>query len=86
MKKIYFKTAVCTCVLLALICPISIHASDATTPSLTMKPIDIKIDSVSPYINDVIIYIYRHYKGRLQYRRWNETRQVWVDPYWITLN
>ena len=32
---------------------------------------------------DVIVYQYRIYNGKRQYRRWNETRGYWVDPYWI---
>ena len=32
---------------------------------------------------DVIVYKYRIYNGKRQYRRWNETRGYWVDPYWI---
>ena len=32
---------------------------------------------------DVIVLKTREYQGRLQYRRWNETKGVWVDPYWI---
>lgn len=32
---------------------------------------------------DVIVRKYRNYHGVLQYRRWNETRGVWVDPDWI---
>lgn len=32
---------------------------------------------------DVIVYQYRIYNGKYQYRRWNETRGYWVDPYWI---
>ena len=35
---------------------------------------------------DVIIYKYRTYNGRLQYRRWNETQGYWVDPEWITMS
>ncbi|MFR3788360.1 MAG: hypothetical protein ACLTWR_13895 [Agathobaculum desmolans] len=34
---------------------------------------------------DVIVYKYRIYNGKQQYRRWNETRGYWVDPYWIDL-
>ena len=26
---------------------------------------------------------YRSYHGKLQYRRWNRTEKVWVDPDWI---
>ena len=32
---------------------------------------------------DVIVYKYRFESGKYQYRRWNETRGYWVDPYWI---
>ena len=32
---------------------------------------------------DVIVYKTRIYNGKQQYRRWNETRGYWVDPYWI---
>lgn len=35
---------------------------------------------------DVIEYKFRTYNGQLQYRRWNATRNYWVDPYWIDLN
>lgn len=31
----------------------------------------------------VIVYKFRNYKGRMQYRRWNETKGCWVDPAWI---
>jgi len=34
---------------------------------------------------DVIVTKFREYNGLLQYRRWNETRGYWVDPYWITI-
>ena len=32
---------------------------------------------------DVIVYKYRVENGKYKYRRWNETRGYWVDPYWI---
>ena len=32
---------------------------------------------------DVIVRYYRVHNGRLQYRRYNETRGYWVDPKWI---
>ena len=31
----------------------------------------------------LIVYKFRIYNGKQQYRRWNETRGYWVDPYWI---
>ena len=34
---------------------------------------------------DVIVYKFRVYNGKSQYRRWNETKGYWVDPYWIDL-
>lgn len=34
---------------------------------------------------DEIIYRYRVYNGIYQYRRWNETKECWVDPYWIDI-
>ena len=38
--------------------------------------------TIAPYA-DVIVYKYRIENGKQQYRRWNETRGYWVDPYWI---
>lgn len=40
--------------------------------------------SITP-LSDVIITKYRIYNGKRQYRRWNESRQCWVDAYWITI-
>ena len=37
-------------------------------------------DSVIAPCADVIVYKTRIYKGKRQYRRWNETRGYWVDP------
>lgn len=34
---------------------------------------------------DDIIIKYRKYNGKWQYRRWNDTKKIWVDPYWIDL-
>lgn len=39
---------------------------------------------ITPYA-DVIVKKYRDYNGVIQYRRWNETRGYWVDPYWISI-
>lgn len=33
--------------------------------------------------SDVITIKTRIYQGKYQYRRWNETKQCWVDPDWI---
>ena len=37
---------------------------------------------IAPYA-DVIVYKTRIYKGKQQYRRWNEARGYWVDPEWL---
>lgn len=42
-------------------------------------------NNISVYISDKIVYKYRTYNGVLQYRRWNETKKCWVDPYWINV-
>ena len=34
---------------------------------------------------DQIIYKYRIHNGVYQYRRWNETKNCWVDPCWLDL-
>lgn len=53
----------------------------------TYQPIAIQSNDsdsmIVPYA-DVIVIKTRLYKGKQQYRRWNETRGYWVDPYWIT--
>ena len=32
---------------------------------------------------DVVVTQKRCYKGNVQYRRWNDTRQYWVDEEWM---
>lgn len=39
--------------------------------------------NVESRIEDTIVYKYRVWNGRMQYRRWNVTRQCWVDPEWL---
>ena len=41
-------------------------------------------ETISPRADNIVIR-YRIYNGKLQYRRWNETKQEWVDPDWIDL-
>ena len=41
--------------------------------------------SIAPY-SDVYVTRYRVNNGKLQKRRWNETKGVWADPYWIDVN
>lgn len=41
--------------------------------------------TIIPY-TDTIVWKYRKINGKYQKRRWNETKQVWVDPDWIDVN
>lgn len=34
---------------------------------------------------DVIVTKYRWNVDHIEYRRWNQTQNKWVDPYWIDL-
>lgn len=47
-------------------------------------PLSISMEKsdIVPYA-DKIIYKYRRKDGKLYYRRWNVTRNCWVDPEWI---
>ncbi|MCD7836695.1 MAG: hypothetical protein LUG83_08645 [Lachnospiraceae bacterium] len=62
-----------------------------TTPVVSVQATENEIQKVQIEENasvsraDVIITKYRTYNGVLQYRRWNETRGVWVDDEWITM-
>lgn len=56
-------------------------AANEAPPTLSKDTSEIVI---TPYA-DVIVKYYRLYYGEPQYRRWNETRGYWVDPYWIYL-
>ena len=53
------------------------YAAEAEAPETSAS------ESVVEPRADVIVYKYRVYNGVPQYRRWNETRGYWVDPYWI---
>lgn len=64
----------------ALIMATSIPAAFAA--NVPPAPTSCGKSEIVPYA-DVIIYRYRIANGRKQYRRWNETRGYWVDPYWL---
>lgn len=42
-------------------------------------------DTTITIMADTIVTKFRIYNGLTQYRRWNATKGVWVDPYWITV-
>lgn len=35
---------------------------------------------------DTIIKRYRNHNGKMQYRRWNDTKKRWIDPKWIDMS
>ena len=70
--------AFCAMIMISAFVPVSYAAERLpTTPSSTSSE-----SEIVPHA-DVIVYAYRIYNGVQQYRRWNETRGYWVDPYWI---
>ncbi len=42
-----------------------------------------KVEKESETRDDVIIKYYKIIGMQVYYRRWNETKGYWVDPYWI---
>lgn len=75
MKKI--KKLIITAV--AGITIINAFSVPASASSVAYSNID---DGCVPYA-DVIETRWRFHYGVLQYRRWNRTRNYWVDPEWI---
>ena len=63
----------CICIL-----PVSASEKVLASPGIEINNI------IEPRV-DVIVTKYRVYKGVKQYRRWNETKGEWVDPYWIDI-
>lgn len=76
MKKSFIKALLLFWILLISTLPVNASVYDKETPDRTSF-------FVSPFFEDIIVTKYRFKNGKYQYRRWNETRGVWVDPYWI---
>lgn len=79
-KKSLISIIITLSLVLSLFCSIpaiaaeSSHATASTENSI-----------IEPY-SDIIVKRYRMTtNGVLQYRRWNETKKYWVDPYWINV-
>lgn len=77
MKKLLISSLI----FISILTPSNIQGATISSPVSTLPT------AVSPHSadEDVIVYKFRTYNGKTQYRRWNETRQKWVDPYWIDL-
>lgn len=83
MKK--FFSVLLTSVITMLFSIYPVFAGELFSLSHTDSMISSAVTSdteIVPYA-DTIIYKYRYYNGVLQYRRWNETKECWVDPDWI---
>ena len=82
--KNWRKVVVGTCASLLMASALCTAAQAADTPQQPTETIRVADSGIQPYA-DVIVTKYRMYEGKLQKRRWNETRGFWVDPYWITI-
>lgn len=56
------------------------NAASAIASAATYNNTD---DGIMPYADEIETKWRYNSKGILQYRRWNATRNYWVDPYWI---
>ena len=82
MKKIFLIVLLASSLLMSTL-PVS-YASDCPSVKTPIYASNSEGSGILPYA-DVIVYKYRLLDGKQQYRRWNQTRGYWVDPYWIDL-
>lgn len=82
--KTWRKVVAGACASLLMASALCTAAQAADTPQQPTETIRVVDSGIQPYA-DVIVTKYRMYEGKLQKRRWNETRGFWVDPYWITI-
>ena len=76
MRKKLVLILMVACCLQAV--PADFFAADFEVPQTYVDESKIQV-----LADDVIVYKYRLYNGKPQYRRWNRTRGCWVDPDWI---
>ena len=82
-KKLLIVATVCAS--LFVVAPaVSVSAAEVESESQvqTIQNDDIGIAPCA----DEIVTKFRAYNGKVQYRRWNQTRGYWVDKHWINLN
>lgn len=75
-KKVFACICACACLMASFALPA--YAADSAPASSDASQTQTGTARI-----DVIVTKYRLYHGILQYRRWNETRDYWVDPDWI---
>lgn len=83
MKKILIAGIITFALVFSSTTVLAADVSDVDNGNVQISAENIGTE-VSPYA-DVIVWKYREYNGVLQKRRWNKTKQVWVDPAWINV-
>ena len=62
---------------------VSLCALAQSSAAATVVGTPVAVEAAETRAADIIQTKFRLYKGVLQYRRWNQTKGVWVDPEWI---
>lgn len=63
--------------------PDSIAVVEVATPDSSALESGADSTSIQPRADVIVMKWRRGSRGQLQYRRWNETKQKWVDDEWI---
>lgn len=63
--------------------PDSIAVVEVATPDSSALESGADSTYIQPRADVIVMKWRRGSRGQLQYRRWNETRQKWVDDEWI---
>ncbi len=63
--------------------PDSIAVVEVATPDSSALESGADSTSIQPRADVILMKWRRGSRGQLQYRRWNETKQKWVDDEWI---
>ncbi len=85
MNKLKKTVSLTMCAIMLLTSGV-IGASAAETSTADEQAISVAAAASEPGIEpqaDVIYWKYRYYNGHYQKRRWNDTKQLWVDLMWI---
>ena len=63
--------------------PDSIAVVEVATPDSSALESAADSTSIQPRADKIVMKWRRGSRGQLQYRRWNDTKQKWVDDEWI---
>lgn len=63
--------------------PDSIAVVEAATPDSSALESGADSTSIQPRADKIVMKWRRGSRGQLQYRRWNDTKQKWVEDEWI---